>query len=162
MGLERGFLAGPMLWGAIASAAVIGALGIAVTVQSHRLKTCQDEFAAFKLQTKLIGEMAEAAAKRKESADIKAKEKSDAQHQATVARLNRDLKRLRDERSSSGALSSVPTNPANPTTACFDREKLERAVSGFVEGAATLVGRGQQAVEDLDEAGNWAQATLKP
>ena len=132
------------------------ALGAFAKIQTSRLQAVKAEFAAFVLNVKTLGEQAEKEAKAKEAADKKAKEKADANHKNDIARLNRDLKRMHADRAREGVLSRVPANPTSPDAACFSRDKLERAISGFVEGAATLVGRGQQAVEDLSLASQWA------
>ena len=84
------------------------------------------------------------------------KEKADAELKKLRAANNSLDQRLRDERARSRSLSRVAIDTSSPDTACFQREKLERAISGFVEGTATLVGRGQQAVGELGIAQDWA------
>ena len=156
--MSKGFLlAGPMLYAAIGAGVIIVGLSAALKVQSSRLESCKTEFAAFKLETKRIGEAQEKAAKEKEQRDKKLKERTDADHQRTVARLNRDIQRLRDD-SRRSILPPAPAGTASPERACFDRADLDRAVSGFIAGVGELVAEGAAGIAGLDAAKAWAQA----
>lgn len=154
---EHGFLSGITLYGAIGAVAVIGALGVGLKIQSLRLERCQADYAAFKLETKRIGEAKEKEAKEKEARDLKLKERADADHKRAVARLNRDIQRLRDDRARSSIVPPAPSGSASPQRACFDRPELDRAVSGFVAGIEELIAEGAGAVAALDAAKAWAQ-----
>jgi hypothetical protein len=156
---QRGFIQLPILaWGAIAAGAVILALSIGLKVQTSRLETCQVEFKSFKLETKRIGEAAEKSAREQEARDKKLKERTDADHKTTVARLNADLKRLRDDHASSSLVPAPAPGAASPQRACFDRGQLGVALSGFERGVEGLIGEGANAVAGLDAAKSWAQA----
>ncbi len=155
----RGFLlAGPMLYAAIGAGVIIAGLSLALKIQSSRLETCRVEFGAFKLETKRLGDAAEKAAKEREQRDQKAKERTDAAHKTAVARLNRDVQRLRDDNARRSILPPAPPGARDPQTACFNRPELDRAVSGFIGGVTSLVAEGAEGVAGLDAAKVWAQA----
>ena len=156
---QRGFLlAGPMLlYTAIGTGVLILGLTVALKVQSARLETCQIEFDVFKLETKRLGEAAEKAAKAKETADLKAKERSDVQFKTTIARLNRDIKRVRDNHARSSLVPPAPTTSRSPGLACFERAEFAGALRGFEGGVEGLIGEGAAATVALDTAKTWAQ-----
>ena len=160
---QGGFILGgtALLYAGIAAAVVVGGMGIALKVQSARLESCQDKFEAFKLQTKALGDAAEAERKRIDALNLKAKEKADAAHKSTVARLNRDVKRLRDANASRSAVPDAPAGSSRPHLACFDRAELDRAVSGFIAEVTELVGEGAAATVDLDAAKVWVKSVYE-
>jgi len=132
-------------------------MGIGLEVQTSRLETCQTDFRTFKLQTKLIGEAAEKEAKAKEAQDIKLKERTDADHKTTIARLGRDLKRVRDNNASRSLVPAAPAGSRDSSAACFDRGQLGLALSGFERAVEELIGTGAEAVAGLDSAKAWVQ-----
>ena len=154
----KGFLlAGPMLYGAIASVIAIGGLSIALKIQSSRLETCQVEFEVFKRETKRIAEAQEKENRRKEELDRKAKERTDEQHKTTIARLNSDIKRLRDANSRSSLTPQASPTTKRPDLACFDRTLFTQAIRE-VEGAIeAIVGEGAARTVELDLAKQWAK-----
>ena len=156
---QRGFLlAGPMLYGAIAAAAIIGVLGVALKIQSSRLEFCRTEFSAFQLQTKMIGEAQIKENERREAADRKLKEKTDADHKSAVARLNRNIKRLRDDHARRSLVPAAPVDSRSPGLACFDRAIFSGALRDYEAEVIGLVGEGAAATLDLDAAKAWAQS----
>ena len=154
----RGFLlAGPMLYAAIGASVIIVGLTIALKIQSSRLETCKEEFTVFRTETKRIGEAQEKANREKELEDKKLKEKTDADHKSTIARLNRDIKRLRDVHARSSLTPEARPAAKRPDLACFDRAELARAVGGLEEGVLRLTRQGDEARLDLDTAREWAR-----
>ena len=154
---ERGFISGIALYGVIAAVAVAGALGIALKIQSSRLEVCQTKFDSFKLETKRIGEAQDKANREKESRDAKAKETTDAAHKTTIARLNRDLQRVRDDNSRRSLTPQASATTRRAELACFDRAEFARALSEFEGEVEAIVGEGTARTVELDLAKAWAQ-----
>ena len=102
---------------------------------------------------------AETQARAKETADKKAKEKADAEHQAAVASLNASIAKLRADADRRRAYFLPPAAPSACGTdiAAFDRTEYLRAYGNLVEGLRGLANEGTQAVVDLDNAKAWAQ-----
>ena len=134
------------------------AISAFATIQTSRLAAVKAEYAAFVIQVKVLGKEAERKAKDKEAANIKLKERTDAEHKTTIARLGRDLKRMRDINTSRSLVPTAPAASSDPTAACFDRGQLGLALSGFERGIEALIGEGAEAVAGLDSAKAWAQA----
>jgi hypothetical protein len=157
---QRGF--SMMLIGGIAIAVVIGGLGLAVKVQSARLESCKEEYAAFVSRTQRLGEEAQ-----KWADDEKArfeKERKDAD--TLIVKLQRNLaatqQRLRDERARSNLVPPASATSRSPRLACFDRPELERALSNFVEAVAGLLAEGDARTAELDTAKTWVRGVIKP
>ena len=156
---ERGFLlAGPMLYGAITAGVVILGLTAALKIQSSRLETCRTEFAVFRLETKLIGDAQEKANREREAVDRKLKEKTNADHKTAVARLNRDVKRLRDDHARRGLAPEAPATSSRPDLACFDRTIFAGALRDYEAEVVGLLAEGAENTLSLDAAKAWAQA----
>jgi len=155
--LSKGFITLPLAaWGAIAAGAVMVAMGVGLKIQTSRLETCQTEFRTFKLETKRIGEAAQKDADAKEARAIKDKEIADARHKNTIARLNRDLKRLRDDNASRRFVSAATPDSRSPQIACYGRERLNAEVRGFVEEATDVLAELGTAAVELNTAKEWA------
>ena len=88
------------------------------------------------------------------------KEKEDADKDAAskLARLQRDLKRMRDERNRAGSVPAAPAASAKPDLACFSRADLERAVGVLEAGMEAIAGEGAACAIELEAARKWAQA----
>lgn len=130
-----------MGYAAITVGVVILGLSVALKIQTSRLESCQGTVA----QIKAVGEAEEA--KRK-----KDKERADADHKRTIARLNADNKRLRN----SAGRSVLPSAASAPGT-CVSGPDTERALGEFVRNATEIIIECSKAVEDLDNAKRWAQ-----
>lgn len=152
---ERGFVLGIAAYAAIGAFVVISGMGIALKVQSSRLASCKQEFAAFQAQVKALGDAAEAEAKRIEAENKAKKDKYDKQInslRAANAALNR---RLRDSAGQSSLPAPAPGS-ASPDRACFDRGILDDAIRAFTAGTAAIATEGQSAVDSLNNAREWA------
>ena len=156
---ERGFLlAGPMLYAAIGAGVVILGLTAALKIQSSRLETCRTEFAAFRLETKLIGDAQEKANREREAVDRKLKEKTDADHKTAVARLQRDIKRVRDLHARSSLAPEARPASRSPHLSCFDRAEFTGALRDYEAEIIGLLAEGAENTLSLDAAKAWAQA----
>ncbi len=135
----------------------IGAvLALGLAIMTHQYMSERDAFTAFRAEVKTLGEIAQKKADEQKLADAKNKEQSDAQYLATIDSLNRDLKRLRDSRTSGGGLRSPTPSPASPDRTCFDPAKLASALRKLDEGILGIVESGSEAVIGLDSAKKWA------
>ena len=144
-----------MGWLAVAAAVVFAGMSIALKVQTARLDASKAEHATFVAEVKAKGEAAEVKARAQEKADLAKKEKADAERKKLIAR-NADLnKRLRDNSARSVLPETSPTT-REPETACFGRPDLDAALQRFTGGVAEIIISGQQAIDDLDNAKQWA------
>lgn len=153
---SRGFIALPLTaWLAIGASVAFLGMGVALRVQSERLASCKQEFAAFQAEVKALGEAAAAEAKRIEAENKAKKDKYDKQInslRAANAVLNR---RLRDSAGQSSLPAPAPGS-ASPDRACFDRGILDDAIRAFTAGTAAIATEGQSAVDALNNAREWA------
>lgn len=148
---QRGFT----LYIALAALLVFSGLSVAVKVQSSRLASCQQEFAAFQAEVKAKGEAAQRESDRINSENAKRKEKSDAERKRLIIANNGLADRLRDN----AARSSLPETSGtagSPETACFRRADLDAAIREFTLSVSGIVTQGDSAVTDLDNAKKWA------
>jgi len=144
-------------WKPIGLILVILATVAYVNVLRSERDAIRAEYAGFKAQVQAQGEAAEKVAKAKESADKKRKEQADAENtrlRTANAALNRSL---RESRSASSFVPAAPSGSASPDRACFDRAELERAIQSLDERVSQLIGKGDQAITDLDTAKGWAK-----
>lgn len=115
-------------------------------------KGCTDasiEFKRFKAEME-----AQAVAQAKHNAervrqDRLDKERRDADYKRNVARLKRDLDRLR-QRARTSVVPPAPAEARDPSRATFDRAELDRALREFTGETAELIGEGAAAIEGLD------------
>lgn len=156
MGKQQGFVALPITsWIMLGMGAIILILGIAVKFQTVRLESCRAESIAFRESVRVQGEAAEKKAKEQEKADKLKKEKADEnlrKLRATNADLNR---RLRDNASRS-FVSPSSADTGKPQVACFNQPAIDAAIKRFAERVAGLAEQGQNAIDDLNNAKQWA------
>lgn len=112
-------------------------------------------YSQFANSVKVQGELAEKQRLEKESQDKRLKERTDANYRNSLARLERDNKRLRDS-ASKRILPSAPAVATSPNGAPVNWPDIERALSAFAGGAAELVIEGDSHREGLDAAKRWA------
>ena len=144
-------------WRLVAFAATIAVLSATAGFYKWQANRWEAKYETFVVETRAAGIAAEVQAKETKARDEKAKEVADAKREKSIAVLRADNQRLRDERAGSVYVPAAAPGARDPETACFTRADLERALSGFVEGAAALVGEGDEARLDLDNARAWAQ-----
>ena len=148
---QRGFT----LYIALAALLVFSGMAVALKVQSSRLASCKQEFAAFQAEVKAKGEAAQRESDRINSENAKRKEKSDAERKRLIIANNGLADRLRDN----AARSSLPEasgTAGSPETACFRRADLDAAIREFTLSVSGIVTQGDSAVTDLDNAKKWA------
>ena len=113
--------------------------------------------AKFEAATEALSVAAKQHAEQVAKADKLRKEKADAENKRTINNLRADVKRLRDERTRGGGLSSPAASADSPDRICFDPAKLSGALRKFDEGVLGLVEGCSEAVINLDTAKRWAQ-----
>ena len=149
---QRGFT----LYLALAALLAFGGMAAAIKVQSSRLASCKQEFAAFQADVRAKGEAAKREADRINQENAKRKEKSDAERKRLLT-INAGLAdRLRDNAGRS-SLPEASGNTGSTETTCFRRADLDAAIQRFTTGIAGIVTQGDSAVTDLDLARRWAQ-----
>lgn len=139
----------------VAAAFVIGlssGAGGAWWVQGLRLDAVQ----AFVATTKAQGEAAKKLADATAAEDKRKKESSDHDYQTTIAGLNADIKRMRDDRARSRFVPAAPAGSRSVGLACFDRADLERTLQQFDEAVTGLIAEGDADAVGLNVARSWA------
>ena len=116
------------------------------------VKGCTDasvEFKRFKveLETQAVAQVKRNAERVKQ--DRLDKERRDAEYKRNIARLERDIGRLR-QRARTSVVPPAPAEARDPSRATFDRAELDRALREFTGETAELIGEGAAAVEGLD------------
>lgn len=146
-------------------AAVLAGMAFAIHYYRNELLGVQAQYDGYKATVVALGKQAEA---EKEAGIAKSKlETANVQGRLDTAlvanqRLLADAQAARSRR---GYLPPVPagaTNANSPT--CFDRPKLDAALSGFGNAVAALIGEGAGAVILRDGWHQWfdAQAKVTP
>ena len=87
----------------------------------------------------------------------KDKEKADENHKRVVARLQFDVKRLRDNPPSSFLPAPAPGSPS-PERATLDRAEFNAALRSYREAVIGLLAEGDSAIIGLDVAKIWADS----
>lgn len=142
--------------------AAIFALGLAFGgsgawwLQGQRLAATQARFDGFVGTVKAEGEAAKKLADAKAAEDKRNKESSDHEYQTTIARLDADVKRMRDDRARSRFVPAAPTGSRSVGLACFDRADLERTLQQFDEAVTGLIAEGDADAVGLNVARSWA------
>ena len=147
---------GIMLYGALAALLVFSGMAVAIKVQSSRLEACKLEYASFQEQVRAKGVAAQKEAKRIETENNA--RKADYDKKIKTLRANNSVLagRLRD---SAGASSLPSTASVAGVTqpACFDRGILDSAIRAFTAGTAGIATECQSAVDELNNAREWAR-----
>jgi len=147
---------GIMLYGALAALLAFAGVSAFAYIQTQRLASCKQEFAAFRAEVKAKGEAAQRESDRINADNAKRKEKSDAERKRLIIANNGLADRLRDNASRS-SLPPTSGTAGIPETACFKRAELDAAIRGFTLSVSGIVTQGDAAVTDLDNAKQWAQ-----
>jgi hypothetical protein len=147
-----------LLWLALGAFAfgALSAGGVAWKVQGWRLDAVQAKFDGFAATVKAQGETAKKLADATAVEDKRKKESADHEYQTTIAGLNADVKRLRDDRARSGYVPAAPAGSRSPGLACFDRAELEQALRRFDEGVTGIIAEGDADAVGLNVARSWA------
>jgi hypothetical protein len=145
---SRGFALIPVLlanWQLIA----IGLLVLTVFGYYKHCESVKEDYFNFVEKTKLAGEEQERKSKETIARNQKEKESRDAEYKRNLARLERDIKRLRDS-SGRSILPAAPAEARDPSRATFDRAELDRALGAFIGDVTGITEEGAKAVEGLD------------
>lgn len=147
-----------LLWLALAAfvAGLVSGAGSAWYVQGQRLAATQARFDGFVATVAAEGKAAEKLAKASAAEDKRIKESSDREYQTTIARLDSDVKRMRDARASSRFVPAAPASSRRTDLACFDRAELERTIRDFDAEIQGLVDQGSADAVGLNVARGWA------
>ena len=152
-----------LLW--IACAAFVLGLssgaGGAWWVQGLRLDAVQAKYDGFVATVKAEGEAATKLAEATAAEDKRKKESSDHDYQTTIAGLNADIKRMRDDRTRGRFVPAAPAGSRSVDLACFDRAELERTLRDFDTAIQGLVDQGSADAVGLNVARRWA-AGIRP
>ena len=76
--------------------------------------------------------------------------------QTTIAGLNADIKRMRDDRTRGRFVPAAPAGSRSVGLACFDRAELEQALQRFDDGISGLIGEGDTDAVGLNVGRRWA------
>lgn len=144
-------------WRVVLFGMTVLVLGTAAGYYKWQANRWESKYEDFVVETRAAGLAAEIRAKETKARDAKAKEVADANYRKSLNSLRADNQRMRDERAAVSYVPPAAPGSGDPSAACFSRADLERAISGFVEGAAALVGEGDEARQALDSAKAWAQ-----
>ena len=144
-----------ILW--IAAGAFVSGAGGAWWLQGLRLDAVQ----AFVATVKAEGEAAKKLAEATAAEDKRKKENSDHDYQTTIAGLNADIKRMRDDRARGRFVPAAPAGSRRVDLACFDRAELERTIRDFDTAIQGLVDQGSADAVGLNVGRSWA-AGIRP
>ena len=155
MKTQRGFAFLPFLlgnWQMIVYGAVIMAV-VGFVWNCERVKKDRDQ---------IIASLKVAAAENERKVKVqiaqakKDKEKADESHKRTVARLQFDIKRLRDNPPSS-FLPPATAGSSSPERATLDRAEFDAALRSYRTEVIGLLAEGDEGIAGLDTAKQWAQ-----
>ena len=155
---------GVLLW-LIGAAFVLGlssGAGGAWWLQGLRLDAVQAKYDGFVATVKAEGDAATKLAEATAAEDKRNKESSDHEYQTTIASLDADVKRLRDDRARSSFVPAAPAGSRSVGLACFDRADLERTLQQFDEAVTGLIAEGDADAVGLNVARSWAGGIRYP
>ncbi len=125
-------------------------------VQGLRLDAVKAKYDGFVATVKAEGEAATKLAEATAAEDKRKKESSDHDYQTTIAGLNADIKRMRDDRARSRFVPAAPAGSRSVDLACFDRAELERTIRRLDSGVSGLIEQGDADAVGLNTARAWA------
>lgn len=146
---------------------IISALSIAFggfggyKIGMMRYNALKADFSDFREKSALLAAEAEKIARIEFSRLEKLREDGNLQYDEKIASLNADIKRLRTQRANSSYLPATTKASTSTNRVCFDRSKLDGALSAFGAGSAELIAEGDKQRIGLDTAKKWAQGLEK-
>jgi ABC-type phosphate transport system auxiliary subunit len=127
----------------------IGLLALTVIAYYRHCESVKSEYATFKAEVKRTGDEQEKRTQETIARNQKEKERADEMYKRNLARLERDIKRLRDS-SNRSVVPPAPAEARDPSRATFDRAELDRALGAFIGDVTGITEEGAKAVEGLD------------
>jgi len=142
---------------AMISSILMGAAG-SWYVQGLRIDKLKADHSLEIQKIKNMGEIVQAKSNQITVTQEKAKEVADVDYKEDFARLNAELKRLRNERSRTSYTPPAPANSSRPDLACFDRAEFDFALQHLIGGVPTLTEEGDQNTARLVSGMKWAHS----
>lgn len=127
-------------------------------VQGLRIDKIKSDHSLEIQKIKNVGEIVQAKSDTITVTQEKAKEVADVNYKEDFARLNAELKRLRNERSRTSYTPPSPANSRSPNLTCFDRIELESAFQFLDAGLQDLIAEGDQNTARLVSGMKWAHS----
>lgn len=127
-------------------------------VQGLRIDKLKADHSLEIQKIKNMGEIVQAKSDTITVTQEKAKEVADVDYKEDFARLNAELKRLRNERSRTSYTPAAPANSSRPDLACFDRAEFDFALQHLIGGVPTLTEEGDQNTARLVSGMKWAHS----
>lgn len=153
----QGFISLPLsVYIAIGAFAIITGVSAYAQWQKSRYESVKHEYALFKSNVEALGKAAKLRADAENKLNLERKVKAD-ESLRKLRIANESLnKRLRDNAGRS-VLPDPGPSPGSAETACFGRPDLDGALQRFIGGTTELIISGQQAVDALNNAKDWAK-----
>lgn len=140
---------------AMISSVLMGSAG-AWYLQGLRIDKLKADHSLEIQKIKNVGEIVQAKSDTITVTQEKAKEVADVDYKEDFARLNAELKRLRNERARTSYTPAAPANSSRPDLACFDRAEFESAFQFLDAGLQELIAEGDQNTARLVSGMKWA------
>lgn len=135
---------------------ILGLSGL-LWFQTERLDTAQKEYVVLETSVKTLGEQAKRDAKEKDDQNKLKAGKANAKIKLLTASNNVLNQRLLDARASSSYVPPASGDSTSPSTANFDRAKLESAIQRLDAEVQGIIETGDRNRIALDNAKEWAR-----
>lgn len=140
----------------LAALLAFGGMATAIKVQSSRLASCKQEFAAFQADVKAKGGAAEKAARAKEAQDAKNTEKINNENKRLHAYNAALTRKLRNNHPAGSGLPETPTDTKRPDLYCAARQQFRAAYGVLVTELRAIADQCAADAVDLQSAREWA------
>lgn len=127
-------------------------------VQGLRIDKLKADHSLEIQKIKNVGEIVQAKSNQITVTQEKAKEVADVDYKEDFARLNAELKRLRNERARTSYTPSPAPNSRSSELTCFNRTELESAFQFLDAGLQELIAEGDQNTARLVSGMKWADS----
>lgn len=127
-------------------------------VQGLRIDKLKADHSLEIQKIKNMGEIVQAKSNQITVTQEKAKEVADVDYKEDFARLNAELKRLRNERSRTSYTPAPAPNSRSPDLTCFNRTELESAFQFLDAGLQELIAEGDTYKSRLVSGMKWADS----
>lgn len=127
-------------------------------IQELRIDKLKSDHSLENQKIKNVGEIVQAKSNQITVTQEKAKEVADVDYKEDFARLNSELKRLRNERSRTSYTPAPAPNSRSPELTCFNRTELESAFQFLDAGLQELIAEGDTYKSRLVSGMKWADS----